>query len=655
MKIGSYQTSGHQHLDAGHFQIYYKGILASDSGVYQGALSSAASNGGTAYWSVHTNQYGTKTVAHNCMLVYDPSEGDKNNTARGTINDGGQRSIKNADQMVYMDYLETYNAKTSEVEKVEIDPKAPKTPEYSYIKGDLTKAYSDKVKEYKRSFMFLNLENSEVPAAMIVFDKITSSNPSFKKSWLLHGLEEPEIDGNRTVFRRTYRSTVEDYGYNGKLTVDTLLPKDNTITKIGGEGMWSYVNGVDYTGYPLNSVTDEGNSWRIEISPKNASERDYFLNVLQVSDNDKEYYVPATMIESEEFYGAAISDRVVLFSKSGKDVGESFEFNVPEGNYKYTVCDVGAGEYTVSAGGKDMICAVSEEGGVLAFDGAGGKISVRKTGSTVPEAKIASDDEIYDTNKVSIRINDVFVHTFKPAVLKNNTVYIDGESVKKYFGASASETETGVTFEKSGKKLVFENGSNTAELNGEPFEMSSAAERTDGSWMIPARAVAQGFGGSISWDKYARTAYITKPNPDYTLPAGYAKVVSVTDDGGPEDGANVASSVADGLYETRWTAEGRGRYIILELQNISTVTAIEIAFNPHAKNPRDASFDVFASTDGKEYTWVYSGVSNGATEEGAWESFEFDKPYAAKYIKYVGNGSNVNAWNAVKEMRLKLK
>lgn len=54
-------------------------------------------------------------------------------------------------------------------------------PDYSYLKGDITQAYTDKVKEAKRSFVFLNLHSTEVPGALIVFDKVVSSDPQFKK------------------------------------------------------------------------------------------------------------------------------------------------------------------------------------------------------------------------------------------------------------------------------------------------------------------------------------------------------------------------------------------------------------------------------------------------------------------------------------------
>ena len=34
-----------------------------------------------------------------------------------------------------------------------------------------------------------------------------------------------------------------------------------------------------------------------------------------------------------------------------------------------------------------------------------------------------------------------------------------------------------------------------------------------------------------------------------------------------------------------------------------------------------------------------------------WEEFKFDKSYKAKYVRYVGLGSNLSAWNGVNEIR----
>lgn len=76
MKVGELWFANHHHLDAGHFQIYYKGLLAGDSGRYN------------LYGSAHDGAYNKRTIAHNTMLVYDPNE---KMSYFGSVNDGGQR------------------------------------------------------------------------------------------------------------------------------------------------------------------------------------------------------------------------------------------------------------------------------------------------------------------------------------------------------------------------------------------------------------------------------------------------------------------------------------------------------------------------------------------------------------------------------------
>ena len=650
MKVGEYQTNNHQHLDAGEFQIYYKGMLACDSGVYQG-LKNDKSVGGTTYGSPHMNQYMTKTIAHNCMLVFDPDEGG-GTTTRGDINDGGQRSVHGGGEFGEPDD----DSHVAKVEGHEIDPTNKLEPNYSYLKGNLTNAYSDKVSDYKRSFMFLNLKNEKVPAAMIVFDKIDSSNASFKKTWLLHCLEEPKIEGKRAECSRTYHSKVYEYGYNGKLTLDTLLPADSNMKKVGGEDGWSNVNGYDYTGYPKNSPVDEGSTWRIEVSPKNAAKGDYFLNVMQVSDNDKSEYLPVSLVENSMFYGAKISDRVVMFSKSGERESGSFSIETEgTGKLQYTICDIAAGAYSVKSGDNTQVIEVSESGGVLAFTASAGKITVEKTTEApTPIEETVSEKQKNDT--VKVRLDGVFIYNKVPAVLHNNTVLINAEEVEKHFrafGVYAEKTENSIKLAGKNADVEFTLGSNTAIANAEQIELSTAPELNGDIWMVPARAAVEALGGGIKWDKFSNTAYISLPEADLSLPEGYALVVNADGDGGPIDGENIAANVIDADSDTIWASNGVGRYMVLEFEKTSIISSVEILFNPNSA--RNANFAIEVSEDGKKYTQIFAGTSDGSVEIGTWEKFEFDKAYRAKYVKYIGNGSNISNWNAIQEIRFKLK
>lgn len=365
MKLNEMWFANHMHLDAGHFQLYYKGILASETGRYE------------TYGNEHDYNYNKRTIAHNTVLVMNPNESMQYGS--GTANDGGQRATQNGKEVsVYTELLSGgYKSGTNLGHEFGPDPI---TPEYSYIKGDITAAYTSKVENFDRGFVFLNLMNTTNPAALIVFDKVASSDASFKKTWLLHGLYEPQFTGNTTVFRNDVN------GYNGKLTVDTLLPKaDNTtITKNGGVNQF-WVNGINYPGTATinQTKTNESDGWRIEVSPKTASKEDYFLNVLQVgTSNPDTPALPATLIESDTLVGVSIADRVVMYAKSDSRTNQpvSFTFAGTPGK-KILVEGLKEGIWRISNGATVIGNATaSADGGVVYFTGDAGSYTLTYIG-----------------------------------------------------------------------------------------------------------------------------------------------------------------------------------------------------------------------------------------------------------------------------------
>ncbi len=368
MKINEWWFTNHQHLDAGAFQIYYKGMLATDSGYYQASMDkvfSDGNNGSTGYGSLHDINYNKRTVAHNCMLVFDPDEQFRYSTKQAD-NDGGQMLIGDAEEPnLLQDMLGNPALKTCDILGLEFGSDK-QCPEYTYLSGDLTRAYSDKVTSYQRSFLFWNLKDTAHPAALVVFDRIASSDAGFKKTWLLHGLYEPELGENRIVFKNT------EHGANGKLTADVLLPHkgDTVIGKVEG----AVVNGTDYYAAVTPGRFNEGGGWRAELSPKTARKEDSFLNVLQVGDAEPDCAPLAVeLLETDTAVGALVADRVVLFAKERAGFGEYIRFELPgRGQYKIVVAGVKPGVWRAACPAGTQTVRASAEGGVLAFSGAGG-------------------------------------------------------------------------------------------------------------------------------------------------------------------------------------------------------------------------------------------------------------------------------------------
>ncbi len=376
MKVNENFVGNHQHLDAGSFQIYYKGPLAIDSGAYQG------SSGG--YNSPHCKNYFKRTVAHNSLLIYDPQEkfacwnyggGDKTEFA---ANDGGQRmpgdrwdTCRSFESLLSDDYT---------VGKVQAHSFGPDldVPEYSYLKGDITSAYSDKVKDVRRSFVFLNLKDSTVPASLVIYDHVVSSDPGFRKFWLLHSIEEPSVDGTEFTVARTMD------GDSGMLKNTVLLPeKDNvSITAVGGPGKEFWVFGTNYPNAATSrpDPANERGEWRVEVVPVNPSAEDCFLNVIQVADNSCRSFNDVRRIDGDKVAGAMISDRVVIFGRDGQALDQRAGFEIPDSEkvFRILVTDLVPGVWKVMKDGKVLIPAaeVRADDGTLYFSGQSGRYTL---------------------------------------------------------------------------------------------------------------------------------------------------------------------------------------------------------------------------------------------------------------------------------------
>jgi hypothetical protein len=371
MKVGVINFANHQHLDAGSFQLYYKAPLAIESGIYQGAMG--------GYGSEHFKNYMQRTIAHNSMLVYNPEE--KFFLSRNeVINDGGQQYPNRGSEPRNLEMLLQNDYRTGEVLAQYFGPDQVK-PDISYLKGELKEAYSDKIKSFKRSFVFLNLKNDKIPAALIVFDRVVSSNLNYKKYWLLHCVEEPVISGNITTIKRSEK------GYNGKLINTTLLPDPGNlvINKTGGKGNEFNVFGKNFPDAVQDPVKNsaDGPAWRIEVSPAEAAEEDIFLNVMQVMDyaGGPDNPLEIEKIETEKLLGIKINDRLVLFSRNGELVNEPIKLKITgASNYKVMIADMKEAIWSVRCltNKKSPLVTLKCDNQVLYFDAKKGEYFITK-------------------------------------------------------------------------------------------------------------------------------------------------------------------------------------------------------------------------------------------------------------------------------------
>ncbi len=318
---GNHYTD-HQHFDKGHFLIYHRGGLAVDSGAYDDMYVPGG----------HQNNYSTRTLAHNCLLVFDPEE----LLPRGYANDGGQLVLRglqhHADWLQYLDHRQRERLAASRLDGYESNAEG----HFDYLRCDLAVAYGGKVGSYDRQFVYL--PDSDW---LVVFDRVRSARPEFKKSWLLHFQDCPQVDGvtpnsGITRFEGAENLRIASRGkldlgkltnvYDGALSIRPLLPEKRTVTIIGGPG-YEYFNASDGTNTPpaILSRADaprEAGAWRMELSPASAAADDLFLNAIQITSASATESEKAHLLtdEARRFAGAWIAaqplNRVVLFAKS---------------------------------------------------------------------------------------------------------------------------------------------------------------------------------------------------------------------------------------------------------------------------------------------------------------------------------------------------
>jgi lysophospholipase L1-like esterase len=123
---------------------------------------------------------------------------------------------------------------------------------------------------------------------------------------------------------------------------------------------------------------------------------------------------------------------------------------------------------------------------------------------------------------------------------------------------------------------------------------------------------------------------------------GAAGVTASTDDG------NVAANAVDNDAATRWSASGDGQWIRFDLASPRALAYVTIRF--YSGNSRSARFDLQGSNDGTAWTNVLAGASSSGTTTQE-EAFDFPDT-SARYLRYLGHGNNVNAWNSLIEVSL---
>lgn len=265
------RVPSHKQYDENNFVIYKKGFLALDSGTRGNEKD------------FNLRHYYAQTVAHNCILIHMPDE--------PLAGYWGPRYEGPEGKLAYGGMNRTTGAVVKAFETGDL---------FTYVAGDATACYSDqKCALALRQFVYV------MPDIFVICDRVVSTQAEYRKAWLLHTQNEPEVDG------MTFRA---DEG-EGRLFCRALLPAAAGYEKIGGPGKEFWASGRNWE---INASvlarqeqerqrTGKGmlwGNWRMETRPTEARTDDVFLHVIQVGDSSLQGMIATERITGPEHVGA---------------------------------------------------------------------------------------------------------------------------------------------------------------------------------------------------------------------------------------------------------------------------------------------------------------------------------------------------------------
>lgn len=323
MTGGGYNFGNHQHSDAGSFQLYYHGNQVVDLGQY------------VFYGTPYDMNFNKRSVAHSMMLAYDPGE-----SFGSRLNDGGTRFehvSPRSPEMVQSDPRFVNGTVVS----ADFGP-SDLRPSYSYFSVDLTSAYSNKIRNYVRTFCFLNLENEDTPAALIVLDNMETSGPEVKKYWQVNTLNPPKPIPEGVLLSSSDSATT------GFVSVQMLRPEaeDRQLNILSGKEANS-VFGHELQ--PPKLDAPQANGHRVTFSPAKAQTNDTFLTVLTMVES-KQTTLPVHVTETDKTFALSLADRVVVLSKSGGLLKDGFTVEAPaDGNNNVVLTGLTPGTWKLTS------------------------------------------------------------------------------------------------------------------------------------------------------------------------------------------------------------------------------------------------------------------------------------------------------------------
>jgi hypothetical protein len=225
--------------------------------------------------------------------------------------------------------------------------------------------------------------------------------------------------------------------------------------------------------------------------------------------------------------------------------------------------------------------------------------------------------------------------TITPPPNQLPTITLTAPANNQSFTAPASITITADATDADGtvSKVDFYNGTTLLGTdNSAPYSFTWTNVAA-GNYTITAKVTDN--ATAVSTSSVANIAVIAVP---------VCQTVSSSGDDG-----NVAANVLDNNLATRWSASGDGQWLAFCLGTSQSVSGVQIAF--YSGNTRQSIFDIQVSGDGIAWNTVSSTIHSSGSSL-ALETFALTTLQNVQYVRILGHGNTVNAWNSYTEVKI---
>ena len=133
----------------------------------------------------------------------------------------------------------------------------------------------------------------------------------------------------------------------------------------------------------------------------------------------------------------------------------------------------------------------------------------------------------------------------------------------------------------------------------------------------------------------------------------YSGVATISASAYESGTTNTPDKTMDFDFSTRWSADGKGQWIMYDLGEEKTISSVDIAFYNGAA--RKTYFNIELSTNGVEFNQVYIAETTGSSGASAnLENYDFSDQ-DARFVRIVGFGNSTSTWNSITEARINWK